>query len=333
VPALPPPLSTPSAAQDTVHAYSSLRLIRKLRLNQLLIIDSILQTLSFAATAQHLGMTQSAITKAVQELESFFDAKLFERTNRGVRPTALALRMGEHTGPILAGMHDMTESLNALRLGHAGHIVIATLGTASSQRLPDAIRAMRSRHPKIGVSIVVGDRAQLHGYLAEGKVDIVLGAVPSLPGNVPDAIAWHTLYEDALYVVAGDQHPMAHRTGLRLDALMGYPWILPSPESQVRARIDRLFADAALPLPDDVIESLSPISTLGLLSDQESLSFMSSGLAQLFLNAHMLTRIDVEDRWSFGDIGYAVRVAPPPSVATQTFIRHLRAQATHPYAT
>jgi len=305
-----------------------LHLIRKLRLNQLLIVDSILQTLSFAATAQHLGMTQPAITKAVQELEGFFGAKLFERTNRGVRPTELALRMGDFTGPILAGMRNMTDSLNALRQGHAGQIVIATLNTASSQRLPDAIHAMRAQHPGIGVSVVVGDRTQLHGYLVEGKVDIIVGAVPSSPTRQHEAIAWHPLYEDELYVVAGHQHPMAQAARVPLGALLAHPWILPSHDSFVRTRIDQLFADAQLSVPTDLIESLSPITTLGLLSDQMSLSFMSSGLAQLFLNAGLIARIDVDAHWSYGEIGYAIRATPPPSSATHTFIRYLRAQPT-----
>ncbi|MDB5950304.1 MAG: transcriptional regulator, LysR family [Massilia sp.] len=81
-----PPSNKPDAAAP-MHAFSALRMVCKLRLNQLLIVDSVLQIFSFAVTAQNLGMTQSAVTKAVQHLESFFETKLFERTNRGVRPT------------------------------------------------------------------------------------------------------------------------------------------------------------------------------------------------------------------------------------------------------
>src|ERR1700733_12858842 len=110
-----------SASQTdvAVHAHAPLRLARKLRLNQLVIVESVVQTRSFAITAQRLGMTQSAITKSVRELETFFEAKLFERTNRGVRPTEFAIRMEEHVRIILAEMRYMTDSLNALRLGEA----------------------------------------------------------------------------------------------------------------------------------------------------------------------------------------------------------------------
>jgi DNA-binding transcriptional LysR family regulator len=315
-----------------VHAFSALRMVRKLRLNQLLIVDSVLQTFSFAITAQNLGMTQSAVTKAVQHLESFFETRLFERTNRGVRPTELGLRMGEHARIMLAEMRYMTDSLNALRLGEVGHVVIGTLTTASSQLLPDAIRLLRARHPNISLSVVVGDRDQLHRQLLEGKVDLAMGSVPVALAPGAEQVRYHVLYEDDLYVVAGQHHPLANRDELHLSELLSYPWIIPPPESIARPKIERLFADSGLALPSDVIESLSPITNIGLLMDQRSLSLMSGGLAQLFLKARLLVRLDVAERCSFGDVGYAVNANRAASVATEAFIRCLKEQVGKPAA-
>lgn len=322
------PGNKPAAAP--MHAFSALRMVRKLRLNQLLIVDSVLQTFSFAITAQNLGMTQSAVTKAVQHLESFFETKLFERTNRGVRPTELGLRMGEHARIMLAEMRYMTDSLNALRLGEVGHIVIGTLTTASSQLLPDAIRLLRTRHPNISVSIVVGDRDQLHRQLLEGKVDIAMGSVPPALPPGAEHVRYHVLYQDDLYVVAGQHHPLAKRDQLHLAELLSYPWIIPPPASIARAKIERLFADAGLALPSDVIESLSPITNMGLLMDQRSLSLMSGGLAQLFLAARLLVRLDVLEHCSFGDVGYAINAGRAATVATEAFIRCLKEQVDQP---
>lgn len=315
-----------AAASTPVQAFSSLRMARKLRLNQLLIVDSILQTHSFAATAQNLGLTQSAITKAVQDLETFFDARLFERTNRGVRPTELGLRMGEHARAMLTELRYMTDSLNDLRMGEAGHVVIGTLTTASSRLLPDAIHALRARHPKMNVSIVVGDRNQLHANLIDGKIDIVMGAVPPMQTPPDELVRYHVLYEDELYIVAGSHHRLAAGRGLRLAELLFYPWIIMPHSSLARAKIDRLFAGAGLGMPADTIESLSPITNMGLLMDQQSLSFMSAGLAQLFLSARLLVRLDVVEHSSFGDVGYAIRAGRTPSIATQTLIGCLQEQ-------
>jgi DNA-binding transcriptional LysR family regulator len=313
----------PAQSGNDVHAHAPLRLARKLRLNQLLIVESVLQTRSFATTAQHLGMTQSAITKSVHELEAFFDAKLFERTNRGVRPTELGLAMQEHVRVILAEVRYMTDSLNALRLGEAGHIVIGTLTSATSRLLPDAIHALRARHPDISVTIRVGDRSQLHDYLVDGKIDIVIGTVP--PSKENQQLAYYPLYEDDLCIVAGGKHPLlAKGRSLVLEELLPYPWIVPSHESLARAKIDRMFLDAGLALPANAVESLSPITNIGLLMDQQSLTFMSGGLVELFLATGALARLDVGQRCEFGQVGYAIRSNRPTNLATQTFIACLK---------
>jgi len=304
----------------STHAYSPLRLAKKLRLSQLMIVESALKTNSFVTTAQHLGMTQSAVTKAVHELEVFLDVKLFERTNRGVRPTEIGLRLEEHVRVILAEVRFMTDSLNALRLGEAGSIIIGTLTTATSLFLPDALHRLRERHPNIKVSVSVGDRSQLFGYLMAGKVDIVIGAIPPPSFNVSEQITHHILYHDDLCIIAGSAHPLAQRQTLSLKELLGYPWVIPSHESLVRDKIDQLFREAGLPLPSNIIESLSPITNIGLLLDQQSLAFMSAGLAELFCTAGLMVKLPMDRHCSFGEVGYSVSAHRPPSLATQIFI-------------
>ncbi|MDB5962822.1 MAG: LysR family transcriptional regulator, partial [Massilia sp.] len=127
-------------------------------------------------------------------------------------------------------------------------------------------------------------------------------------------------------------HPLAQREELHLAELLSYPWIIPPPESIARPKIERLFADCGLTMPSDVIESLSPITNMGLLMDQRSLSLMSGGLAQLFLAARLLVRLDVAERCSFGDVGYAVNASRAASVAAEAFIRCLKEQVASPAA-
>jgi DNA-binding transcriptional LysR family regulator len=222
-------------------------------------------------------------------------------------------------------MRYMTDSLNALRLGEAGHVVIGTLTTATSPVLSDAVHALRTRHPNINVSILVGDRSQLHDYLVDGKIDILIATVPPASASNPQ-LAYHGLYEDELCIVAGSQHPLAKRRNLKLNALMEYPWIIPPDASMVRAKVNRLFAEAGMPLPPDMIESLSPMTNIGLLMDQRSLTFMSGGLFKVFLGTRALVRLKIKLNVNFGQVGYAIRANRPASLATTAFIDFLQAE-------
>ena len=288
-----------------------------------MILDTVLQTNSFAVTAQQLGMTQSAITKAVQELERFFDAKLFERNNRGVKATELGACMGSHVRAILAEVRHMTNDLNALRLGEAGHVVIGSLATATSRVLPDSVSRLRQEHPNIHISILVGDRSQLYNYLIDGKIDIVIGSIPQEPQREYERVRHQTLYEDRLCIMAGLNHPLVGRSQVRLADVVDFPWIIPPAESLIRREIDRLFAREQLPLPYNLIESLSPISNIVLLKDQRSLTFMSQGLARIFM-PELIAEIDTGGRYDFGEVGYALSTMRSPSLATRAFIASLK---------
>ena len=68
---------------------NDLSLIRRLKLNQLMIFGRVLEAGSVIGAAQELRLSQPAVTKVIQELEACFDGPLFERSNRGVAPTAL----------------------------------------------------------------------------------------------------------------------------------------------------------------------------------------------------------------------------------------------------
>jgi molybdenum-dependent DNA-binding transcriptional regulator ModE len=76
------------------------RLETHLALRHLTLIDAIARDGTLLGAAQTVGLTQSAVTKALQEAEAVVGARLFDRTNRGVRPTGKSWKT---CGPVLAG--------------------------------------------------------------------------------------------------------------------------------------------------------------------------------------------------------------------------------------
>jgi len=98
------------------HPLSEISLIRKLKLNQLMIFERVLETGSVVRAANEMRLTQPAVTKVIHELESCFDGALFARSNRGVVPTDLGLMLGR-LGAALARGHRHAESAHAKRAG------------------------------------------------------------------------------------------------------------------------------------------------------------------------------------------------------------------------
>jgi DNA-binding transcriptional LysR family regulator len=181
-----------------MHRYplSQIGLSRNLKLSQLLVFDRVMETGSIQRAANDIGLTQPAVTKVIQELESSLEGALFERSNRGVVPTDLGRVVGRRIKSLLAEFRHMSEELDHFRFGTAGHVVVGT--------------RMKMRAPEVLITIREGPTAQLFPSLATGELDIVVGRLPEVELPISDAfpLKHHALFDDSLAVVVGSRHAL-----------------------------------------------------------------------------------------------------------------------------
>ena len=111
-------------------------LSHKLKLHQLQIFERVLTRRSLSRAASDMHLTQPTVTKAIHDLEAFFGATLFERSNRGVTPTELALVLGRRVHAMMAEIRYMADDIDAVLGGASGHVVVGTLIAASAKLLP-----------------------------------------------------------------------------------------------------------------------------------------------------------------------------------------------------
>jgi len=219
---------------------SEISLIRRLKLNQLMIFERVLETRSVVRAANEMRLTQPAVTKVIHELESCFDGALFSRSNRGVVPTELGLMLGRRVKSLMAELRYMTDELNDFRLGTSGHVIVGTLISASARLLPRAIAMVKSRTPNVLVTVREGTTAHLFPALATGDLDIVVGRLPEreLPIASAFPLTHEALFDESLCAVVGKGYGALPECVAHLSELAGSPWILP---------IALDFADTGLP--------------------------------------------------------------------------------------
>lgn len=286
--------------------FTPMSVARKLKFYQLVVFDQVLQSGSLLRAAQALNLTQPAVTKIIHELESYFDAPLLIRGNRGVTATELGELVVRRAKSLLAELRSLTDEVNAFQEGTSGHVMVGTLISASSSLLPRAMQLLKQRAPSVLVSLRVGQMDQLFPALAVGEVDLVVGRVPDDWGwrNESPMLEVEVLYGEALCVVAGAQHPLQGRSPVSLAELHGYPWVLPTRDSLLRRTADRLFAEADLGTPANVVESLSILTNISLMQDQQTVALMPFEATRQFADAGMLRALDLGAPLQFGNIGY-----------------------------
>ncbi|ALS67566.1 LysR substrate-binding domain-containing protein [Pandoraea apista] len=306
--------------------WTALNLGRKLKFHQLQVFDRVLETGSLVRAANETGLTQPAVSKIVHELEACFEGPLFVRSNRGMQPTELGELLGHRVKSLMAELRYLTDEVNAFSAGTSGHVIVGTLISAAADLLPRTIAMLKSRTPGVLVTVREATTAQLFPALASGDLDIVVGRLPerALPLANAFALTHEVLFNESLCVVGGTRHWTQSPERVPLATLREGAWILPVPESPSRLAAERLFHDAGLPLPDDVVESLSVLTNIGLMLETPRVALMPRAAATPFVESGLLRVLADTVSGSFGDVGYSLRTDKQPSPACERFVACLR---------
>ncbi|MEV5410824.1 LysR family transcriptional regulator [Thermopolyspora sp. NPDC052614] len=180
----------------------------------------VVRTQSFSAAAADLGYTQSAVSQQIAALEGDLGTSLLRR--RPVVPTEAGRRLLEHAEPLLLRLDAArADVLRAARPPHRP-AVLATTPLALTPRLAGLLDGVGS--------INTADRDGVVAEVATGRADLGLvdgPAAPSDPLDLPDVGPLTTvrLAEEDLVVALPAGHPLAGRTGLRLDDLADALWL------------------------------------------------------------------------------------------------------------
>src|SRR5260370_2561218 len=93
---------------------------------------TIAENLSFRAAAARLGVTPSALSHTMRQLEERVGVRLLNRTTRSVSPTDAGLRLLERLRPAIGQIDDALENLNRERSRPFGRLRIYANYTAAA---------------------------------------------------------------------------------------------------------------------------------------------------------------------------------------------------------
>lgn len=244
----------------------------RLTMRHLRMVVAIHEEGNLVGTARRLNMTQSAVTKALQEAEALTRTTLFERTNRGVVPTLFGAALVEHARLIITQLGHAEEHLSDLRDGTGGRVAIGTLLSASAELLPAAIADLRAQRPKLSIKIVEGTNDLLVPALRIGEIDIVVGRLTE--HRLHEDVVQEVLMADFACVVVRRDHPLIGRAGLEMRNLLDWEWILPPPATSLRRQVDLAFRQQNLDLPFNAVESVSLLTNRALLAQTDYLGIL-----------------------------------------------------------
>ena len=175
-----------------------------MELHQIRYFLSVAETLNFTRAAEHLHVSQPALTTAVRKLEEELGAPLFHREGKRVLLSELGQIMRPHLAQALERMERAREAAVNFRLLNKAPLNVGVLGTVGPQRLTPFLAAFQRDHPGVELGVHEGGAPSLCARLEAGDIDL---AVLSVECGIDGGYRVEPLYVERYVVIA----PLGHR--------------------------------------------------------------------------------------------------------------------------
>lgn len=264
------PSSSPNESQLELDQAFTLRM-DKLRMRHLRLLDHVARHGSLSAAAGHIGMSQPAATKMLQELEEAFNCKLIERSVKGGALTSAGVHVLDRLRVALQSIstaHAATNSNPSLPMVRLGIIPLVGI-----KALTHVVNAMRAENQKLQIQIKLGTVESLIKGLSDGEVDCVVGFLDETTiSETTKKLKVTTLWEEKLVVVAAKTHALMQRKKVSLQMIGEFDWVLMPRGSANRRAVENQFLNFGLLPPAPCIETESFHIAMSLIAGSEMLT-------------------------------------------------------------
>jgi LysR family transcriptional regulator, low CO2-responsive transcriptional regulator len=205
---------------------------------QLQAIARIAEHGTVTAAADRLHLTPSAVSLTLKQVERDFGLKLFERTETGFRPTDAGREFIMAEARISSVLGELAETTSALKGGRVGRVNFAVVSTAK-YFAPFLLSTFEKRHPRIDITLTVGNRGEVLDRLSDYNIDLaLLGRPPQDIDVVMQEIGPHPHV-----VIAEPSHPLVSKRHIPSASLSRETMLVREVGSGTRLLTERLLSE------------------------------------------------------------------------------------------
>ncbi|EOZ1406756.1 TPA: LysR family transcriptional regulator [Enterobacter hormaechei subsp. steigerwaltii] len=207
-------------------------------LRQLRVFVTVAQARSFSRAGEIIGLSQSAVSHSVKELETQTGVKLLDRTTREVVLTEAGQQLAMRLERLLDELNSTLRDVGRLGQQLSGTVRVAASQTISAHLIPQCIAESNHRYPDI--DFVLHDRPQQWVLESIRQGDVDFGIVID-PGAVSD-LECEVVLSEPFLLLCRDDDPLASMPQVAWQALQGANLVLQDYASGSRPLIDAALA-------------------------------------------------------------------------------------------
>lgn len=208
-------------------------------LRQLRVFIEVAQRQSFSRAGDEIGLTQSAVSRCVRELEAEIGLKLIDRTTRDVQLTDVGANLVASVSRLLADLDDTLREIREIGEQRRGRVVVAASPTVACRLMPRVIAACGRQFPYVALGLRDDLQSDVVRKVRSGEVDfgVVIGPFAA------DDMTSETVMTDSFCVVMRDDHALAGRREVAWKDLDGERLVMLDQASGSRPIIDAVMSE------------------------------------------------------------------------------------------
>jgi DNA-binding transcriptional LysR family regulator len=194
------------------------------------------------AAAQLIGVSQPAVSRLIDQLETSLAIDLFDRSKGRLIPTPEALLLHDEVERTFVSVDKIREIAADIRMANAGKLTIGVLPAVAFGFVPDAVNRFRKDHPRTSISINIQTSAKVEEWAAAQQIDLGIAEHPFARSGVDADDFCRLPYVLAMPI----GHKLSRYTSVRAKDLAGEAFISLTRHTVVRHLVDQIFQKAQI---------------------------------------------------------------------------------------
>jgi DNA-binding transcriptional LysR family regulator len=245
-----------------------------MKLNQLRNFTAVVDAGTVRQAAKNLNLSQSSVTKSIQQLEDDLGVELLHRSAHGVAPTEAGKALLVRAKTIEAELRHARNDVETVQGAGIGEIRISASPTVATGLLPRAVIAFQRKHPRVNFHILEGVYPDILPAVRTGDLDLAICLVPGRPRD--ETLSFISLVKDRLVPAVRADHPLIGRRKLGLADLIELDWIIYRRSHTGLDVFEQTFIANGLEPPKSTIECTSFACALALVENGDYVTLVPS---------------------------------------------------------
>lgn len=297
-----------------------------MKLSQLRNLAVIVEAGTVRQAAKRLNISQSSVTKSIQQLEQSLGVELLRRSTHGVSPTEAGRALVSRAQTIDAELRHARNDIEAIRGATLGEIRVSASPTVMMRLLPLAVVAFQRSRPRVSFQIQEGVYPDVLSAVRTGAIDFAICLVPGKPHD--ETLNFESLIEDRVVPAVRADHRLIGMRKLALADLRSADWVIYGRGRTGLDVFEQTFVANGLEPPKSTIECSSFACALALVENGDYVTLVPSQVFAGNRKSLSIVPLLMNSEMSPWQIAVVSRARYELSAVCRTFLAELRRTAT-----